>query len=266
MRSSHGQSERLLAKLDQARAAGVEVTADIYPYTYWQSTLEVLFPERDFDNPEAARFAITEVSTPEGLRLSRFKPDPSLQGRTLAEIASQRGTEAGTTLMDLIREAQAYRRDSGEQEVESVIGVSMDEADIERLIRWPYVNVCTDGELWGSHPRGFGSFPRVLGRLVRERGVLSLPEAIHRMSGRAAATIGLSDRGLIQAGRFADLVLFDAASVIDRATLEQPHAESAGISKVWVNGRLVWSESETTAERPGRVLRRPVGKSGPRDR
>jgi N-acyl-D-amino-acid deacylase len=257
MQSSHGEAEQLLARLDAARAEGVEVTADIYPYTYWQSTLEVLFPERDFDNPESARFAVTEVSTPAGMLIAHFAPEPDLAGKTLEEIAAGRDTEPATTLMDLIREAQEYRDETGEESVESVIAVSMTEEDLDHLLRWPWANICTDGELWGSHPRGFGSFTRVLGHYVRERQTLTLEEAIHKMTGRAAATIGLTGRGRIAFGLPADLVLFDPLTVTDRATTDDPHRDSAGIHKVWVNGELVWDEGEITEARPGRVLRRP---------
>jgi len=256
MQSSHGKADQLLSQLDEAREQGIDVTADIYPYTYWQSTLEVLFPERDFENPESARFAVTQVSTPEGMLIAYFKPEPELAGKTLAEIATLRGSEPATVLMDLIGEAQQYRQATGEEDVESVIAVSMSAADIDRLFRWPFTNVCTDGELWGSHPRGYGSFPRVLGTYVRDRNVLSLEEAIHKMTERAALSAGLEDRGRIEPGMFADLVLFDPATVTDRATTDEPHLDSEGILKVWVNGQIVWDRGEVTDSRPGMVLRR----------
>ena len=256
MQSSLGEAERLLSILDQARGEGIEVTADIYPYTYWQSTLEVLFPERDFDNPTSAEFAVTEVSTPEGMLIARFQPQAEYAGMTLAEISETRGTAPADTLMDLIREAQAYREETGEESVESVIATSMSEADIDTILRWPYTNVCTDGELWGRHPRGFGSFPRILGNHVRERGILTLEQAVHKMTDRAAASAGIQDRGRLEPEMFADLVLFDPATVTDRASTEDPHADSVGILKVWVNGQVVWDQGEVTAARPGRVLRR----------
>ena len=173
------------------------------------------------------------------------------------KISAHRGTPPATTLMDLIREAQEYRRRTGEEYVESVIAVSMSEEDIDRFLQWPWANVCTDGELWGSHPRGFGSFPRVLGQYVRERGVLSLEDAIHKMTDRAALNAGLPRRARVEPERFADLVLFDPSSVGDRATTDDPRADSVGILKVWVNGELVWDQGEVTDARPGRVLRRP---------
>jgi N-acyl-D-amino-acid deacylase len=189
-----------------------------------------------------------------------FEPDPSLAGKTLSEIAAIRGTDPATTLMDLIREAEALRKqkrvEGEEDDVESVIAVSMEEADIDRLVTWPFINFCTDGELDGSHPRGFGSFTRVLGRFVRERHVLTLEDAIHKMTAQAAANVGIAERGRIEPGWFADLVLFDAETVLDRATTDEPHATSVGIEMVWVNGRIVYEDGRPSGRRPGRVLRR----------
>jgi N-acyl-D-amino-acid deacylase len=252
-----GQADRLLRILDEARAAGVDVTADVYPYLYWQSTLTVLFPKRDFANRQTAELILREIATPDGLLLGRFEPDPSYAGKTVAEIARLRGTDAPATLMDLIREAQAYEKKTGRDDVESVIGTSMSEADLETLLAWPFTNVCTDGELDGRHPRGFGTYPRVLGRYVRERRVVSLEEAVRKMTSLAAHNVGLVDRGIIRPGAFADLVLFDPATVIDRATTREPQALSTGIQRVWVNGAVVFEAGVPGGTRPGRVLRRP---------
>ena len=256
MQSSHGKADELLEILTEARNNGIEVTADIYPYTYWQSTLTVLFPERDFQNLDAARFAVQEVALPDGMLIPRFAPEPALEGKTLAEISSLRGTEPAQTLMDLIAEAEAFQEETGEEDVETVIAVSMSEPDIDALMRWPWTNICTDGDLWGSHPRGYGSFTRVLGRYVRDRKVLSLEEAIHKMTGLAASNLGLTDRGRIEPGMAADLVLFDPDTVLDRATTDYPHDVSQGIETVWVNGQVVWHDRATTGRHPGAVLRR----------
>jgi len=259
MTSSHGQTDRLLGLLDQARAEGLELTADIYPYTYWQSTLTVMFPDRDYEDREAALFAVEELSTPEEMLIPDFEPDPSLAGKTLAEIAALRGTDPATTLIDLIREAEAMRvekRAEGEDDdVESIIAVSMTEADIEKLIAWPHINFCTDGDLDGFHPRGYGAFPRVLGRYVRERQALTLEEAIHRMTGLAASHHGIPDRGRLEAGAYADLVLFDAATIADRSTTDEPQARAAGIEMVWINGHLVSQNGREGWQRYGKVLR-----------
>ena len=257
MRSLWGQADRLLARLDEARRAGIDVTADIYPYTYWQSTLTVVFPDRNFTDRAAAEFALSEVSSPEGMLVSTFAPDPAAAGKTIAEIARQRGTDPPATLMALIAEALAYEEKHPDADgVESVIGTSMDEADVAKILAWPYTNLCTDGSLEGRHPRGYGSFPRVLGRYVREQGVVSLPEAIRKMTSLAAHNMGISDRGTLAPGMAADLVLFDPATILDRATTSEPHAVSVGVEAVWVNGAQVFADGHVTGARPGQVIRR----------
>ena len=132
----------------------------------------------------------------------------------------------------------------------------MIESDLERLLAWPHTNLCTDGQLDGRHPRGFGSYPRVLGRYVRERGVLCLEEAVRKMTSLAADHLGLTDRGRLVPGAFADLVLFDPATVIDRATTSDPHALATGIERVWVNGQPVFAGGSPSGLRPGRILKR----------
>jgi N-acyl-D-amino-acid deacylase len=255
MRNLWGQADRLLAHLDKARASGVDITADMYPYLYWESTLTVLFPGRDFEDRDAAALVLKEIAAPGGLLLTQFEPEPSYAGRTVAEIARLRRSDPVTTLIDLIRMSEAMRQETG-QGVESVIGTSMQEPDVERLLTWPFMNFCTDGYLEGPHPRGFGSYPRILGHYVRERKVLKLADAVRKASALAAAHMGFADRGLIRSGMRADLVLFDAAAVMDRATPSHPHAVAAGIRRVWVNGVVVYRDGESTGERPGRVLRR----------
>lgn len=258
MRSLWGMADSLLARLDAARREGIDITGDIYPYTYWHSTLTVLFPDRDYQDRAAATFAVTEVSTPEGLLLGRYAPTPAFAGRTLADVARELGLPPADALIELIRRAEQARAE-GVENVESVIGTSMVEPDIERLLQWPHMNLCTDGALAGRHPRGFGSYPRVLGHYVRERGVLTLAQAIHRSTALAADHMGLRGRGRIAPGQAADLVLFDPAAVSDRATPAEPQAVSVGIARVWVNGVEVFREGAVTGAHPGRVLRREPG-------
>ena len=219
----------------------------------------MLFPERDFANRQTAEFVLREISTPDDLLLGRFAPEPSYTGKTVAEIARRRGTDPPATLMALIKEALAYEAShKDDDDVESVIGTSMSEPDLERLLAWPYANICTDGELDGRHPRGFGTYPRVLGHYVRERKVVSLEEAVRKTTSLAAHNVGLRDRGAIRPGAFADLVLFDPATVIDRATTRDPQALSAGIQRLWVNGAVVYEAGAASGRRPGRALRREV--------
>jgi len=255
MRSLWGEGRRLLKLLEDARAQGIDVTADIYPYLYWHSTLTVLFPERNFEDLDVARQVLAEIAPAEGLLLGLYLPHPGYAGRTVADIARERGEAAEVTLVALIRDAEALRR-QGKEEVESVIGTSMIESDLEQLLAWPHTNLCTDGALDGTHPRGFGAFPRVLGLYVRERGVLRLEEAVRKMTSLAADHTGLADRGRLVPGAYADLVLFDPETVIDRATTSDPHALATGIERVWVNGRTVFAGGAASGLRPGRVLRR----------
>ena len=255
MKGLWGRADSLVSVLDRARAAGIDITADIYPYRYWQSGLTVLFPERNFDDRAAAEFALDQVSPPDEITLTRYDPNPSYAGKTLAEIARLRGDDAAATLMALIKDAEAAER-AGRPSGETIIAASMVEPDIERLMAWPHTNICTDGELDGRHPRGFGSFPRVLGHYVREQRVMPLPEAIRKMTSLAAAHVGMRDRGRIAPGQRADLVLFDPATVADRATPADPHAVAVGIAKVWVNGALAYENGRVTGARAGRVIRR----------
>ncbi|MBA3564977.1 MAG: D-aminoacylase [Gammaproteobacteria bacterium] len=245
-----GRAPRFLAVMERARADGVEITGDVYPYEYWQSTLTVLFPNRDFTNREAAEFALRSIAPAEGLRLTKFTPAPALAGKTIAEIAAERRADPAVTLMRLIAQSQVR----GEEE--SVIGTSMHPDDVAALIKWPYANICSDGALMDAHPRGAGTFTRVLRQYVRERHVLTLEEAIQKMTAASAAHMGIKDRGVIRPQAFADLVLFDPEIVSDRATIENPSAMSVGIAKVWVNGVLVLDDGRPTGARAGRAIRR----------
>ena len=190
----------------------------------------------------------TEVTSPEGLLVTRFRQNASYEGKTLAEIAKLRGTDAPQTMMDMIREA-------GEGDV-GIVATSMDERDVARLMQWPFANICSDGTSTGGHPRGFGAFTRVLGRYVRENKSLTLTEAVRKMTSLSAHNMGISDRGTIKAGHFADLVLFDPATVIDRATTKDSRTPSIGIDTVWVNGEIVFQKGSTTGRNAGRVIRR----------
>ena len=250
MRALWGQGPRLVATLDSARRAGIDVTADIYPWTMWQSTLTVLYPKRNFTDRAETDFILKQVAAPEDLVIGDYALNREYVGKDVGEIAKLRGSDPATTLMALIAESQAARAD------ESVVARGMDERDIATILKWPFANICSDGELDGAHPRGFGSFPRVLGHYVREQHVLPLEEAVRRMTTLAAANVGVVDRGRILPGLAADLVLFDPATVGDRATLKDPHALSTGIARVWVNGEVVFENGRTTGAFPGKVLRR----------
>jgi N-acyl-D-amino-acid deacylase len=255
MTSLWGKAPELLARLDAARARGVDITSDIYPYLAWHSGLTVLFPKRDFTDLDEARLVVKEIVPPDGLLLTQFDAHPEWVGHTLAEIAAERGAGAAETLVELLRVSQERLKATGDAG-EAIIGTSMSEPDLERLMAWPHANICTDGSLDGEHPRGYGSFTRVLGRYVRERRVMTLEEAVHKMSAIAAAHMGIPDRGLVREGLAADLVLFDPKTVADHATMAAPHAISDGVRSVWVNGAVVYADGKATELRPGKPIRR----------
>ena len=255
IKANWGLADSLVGVLDAARARGIDVTADIYPYTYWHSDLSVLIPSRNFGDRSKAAFALANVVPATGLTLTEYGPNPAYVGHTLHEIAAMRHEDDTTALMALEQQSDSMSRAVGHG-VDGILGESMIDQDIARLLQWPYSDICTDGELDGAHPRGFGAFTRVLGTYVRERHAIPLEEAVRKMTTLAASNVGIGDRGQVSVGMFADLVLFDPTTVADRATLQAPHAVSAGIRATWVNGVLVYRDGAATAARPGRVLRR----------
>jgi len=251
MKSLWGTAPELIHKLNAARAKGIDITADIYPYTYWQANMMVLIPSRDLNDRAEYEYALNEIAPPEGFWLTQFDPQPEYVGKKLTEIAELRGTDPVTALMQLTAESVAYGHDA-----DTMIGTSMLEEDIRELFSWPHTNLCTDGSLDDLHPRGTGSFTRALGRYVREQKLMSLEQAVHKMSGLSASHMGMTRRGLIRAGMTADLVMFDPETVLDNATPEYPQAQNTGITTVWVNGIMVFNEGATTGQYPGQVIRR----------
>jgi N-acyl-D-amino-acid deacylase len=255
MKRLWGDAAKTIAKLDAARAEGIAITADIYPYEYWQSTIMVLLPERDYTDREAIAFVLDQLAPPDGIWMTKFDPNPDYVGKTLTEIAGLREVDAISAFSQLAEEADLMRQKTGER-AESIIGTSMEASDIGDLMAWPETNICTDGGIVNLHPRGAGSFPRVLGRYVREQKLMPLEEAVHKMTGLTAEHMGFTDRGLIRQGAIADLVLFDPDTVIDRATPLEPTVLSEGITSVWVGGNLVFADGAPTENRPGHVIRR----------
>ncbi|MEO8294661.1 MAG: D-aminoacylase [Gemmatimonadota bacterium] len=254
MKSLWGHADSLIGILDAARRSGVQVTLDVYPYTYWFSTLTVLFPERNFSDTAEATFAMTEVAPAESAFVTSYEPDTSVVGQSIATIAAGRGSDPATTLMDLIAGIEKPKPGGGEWD-EGVMATSMSQADLDRIVQWPFANVSSDGGLGGAHPRGFGAFPRFYRLFVREQSVLSLEEAVRHMTSLSASNMGFTDRGRIAPGLVADLVLLDTTNLADRSTQAKPHQVSTGIRGVWVNGVLVY-DGKPTGAYPGRVVRR----------
>ncbi len=248
-----GQANRLRTKLDEARASGVDITADIYPYRAWNSGfswLTTLFPDRDLNRRDGAEYILSDMLSPEGILVATYQPEPTYDGMTIAEI---RGSDPETTLMELLKAEIAM---GGEEPGSQMLGLAMDEPDIESIMAWPRTVIGSDGELAGVHPRGYGAFTRFLGHYISERNVLGLEEGIRRMTSLSAQHVGIAERRSIQVGHYADLVLVDPERVRDYATPEAPHLPSEGIEKVWVNGRLVFEGGQITGNRPGKPIRR----------
>ncbi len=251
-----GQAPEILAKLQQVRTEGVDITADCYPYVAWHSTLRVLFPQKDFNNLESAQYTCDHLIDPAGSILARFKPEPAYAGKSISEVAVMRKQSPAQSLIDLVAMADSYRiSHPNEGGVESIMGKSMSDEDVKNLLAWPYTNICTDGTN-GGHPRGYGSFTRVLSKYVREEHAFGLEEAIRKMTSLAAEHTGIRDRGIIAPGMRADLVLFDPSTVKDNSTVQNSKALSTGILNVWVNGTPVYDKGKFLGSYPGELLTR----------
>ena len=252
-RFAWGTTDDVIDLLDAARLDGVEVSADIYPYERWASNLAVLFPDRDYSSVATAEYTLERTASAEDILLISYPANPAFEGMTVAEVAGITERDEVTTLLQLSQAAEDHRRETGEDS--GIIAKSMNNDDIAAFLRWPYMNICSDGS-HGGHPRGYGAFPRVLGFFGRELGVLTVPEAIFKMTARAADSMGISDRGRIKVGHYADLVLFDPDTIIDHATMKEPMLMSSGIERVWVNGRLAFDDGAPTDAFAGRLVRR----------
>lgn len=247
-------SARVWGRTDDvfARMARADVQADVYPYLYWQSTIRVIIPTEEFANRALWTQGLADIGGPEHVLLTTFTPDPTWQGKTIAILAAEQKKDPIALIQEII--ARCYA--PGAEGKESVVVTAMSEADLEAFIRNPKVSFCSDGGLHGTHPRGAGSFPRILGRYVRERGTIPLSEAIRKMTLLPATRFGLKDRGLVAKGKKADLVLFDPSTVRDTATTASPEAKPLGLPTVIVNGVPVLRDGTITHAHPGRPLPR----------
>lgn len=240
-----GKAKEVVALVEAAQKRGVDVTADAYPYLAWQSTPRVLVPNKRYDDPASVTRGLDAIGGARNVQITRWSAYPQYVGRRLDEMARA----------EAITDIEAYIRFARDDDA-GMIGHAMIEEDLKTFYQQPWVMVASDGGIANNHPRGAGTFPRVLGRYVREAGWLTLPEAIRKMTSLPAARMGLKDRGVLKPGMKADLVLFDPATVIDRSTFEQPRALATGVSRVWVNGQLVWNGTTAAGALPGRVLTR----------
>ncbi|MEM7276226.1 MAG: D-aminoacylase [Actinomycetota bacterium] len=238
-RNNWGKVVQSLARVDEANAAGADVTLDVYPYVAGSGPMAQYF-DLDRLDPDLA----------EVIRFASCPAFRAYEGRMAVDVAA----EQGITPSDVIR--QVLTAPEGDKTI--CIQFLMDEADVETNLRHPLMMVGSDGvvDLRGRpHPRLFGTFPRVLAHYVRDRAVLDLPEAVRRMTKLSADRFGLVDRGEIGEGRFADLVLFDPDEVRDTATYDDPKQEPEGVGLVVVNGRIAYRDGTHTAVGAGRFLR-----------
>ena len=269
-----GRADRLLASVETARERGVDVTADQYPYAAGSSTLTALLPPWvQSDDPDAMRETLADPERREAIRrdIEEWRIDgwENVAGKTgwdgidvtnlgseefrdeegtdLATLATRRGTSPVDALCDVLL---------AEDLSATMIAHGLVESDVRTIVGSDLVAVGTDG-LFGSrpHPRLYGSFPRVLGRYVREEGVLSLERAVRKMTSLPARAMGLDSKGLVRPGMDADLAVFDPAVVDDRATFDDPERYPLGVEHVAVDGTLVVRDGEDTGARPGSALR-----------
>ncbi len=273
--SMWGRSIDTLALVDAARARGVDVSIDQYPYTASSTRLTIMFPGWSLDGGRdalLARLADPEQRTrikesivysievdrggndPANIMLSDCLHDASVNGLNLSELLERQGRAvsnetAAELLMELVEGSNCR-----------AVFHAIDTEDVDRIMRHPVTMIASDGGIEAPtqrvpHPRNYGTFARVLGHYVRERGVLPLNTAIHKASRLPADRLGLVDRGRIEAGAIADIAVLDPATVTDTATFEDPHQYARGVHHVFVAGEAALLDGETTGARPGRVLR-----------
>lgn len=280
-KSNWPKVDALLAKIEAAQKEGVKITADMYTYTAAGTGLDACLPPWTEDGGYPALFKrlrdpatrekiAAEVKTPsdawENLYLAAGSPEnilvvgfkseklKPLTGKSLAEVAKMRGKDPVETIMDLLAE--------DESRIDTIYFV-MSEENVRKEIAKPWISFGSDessqapeGVFLKSnpHPRAYGNFARVLGKYVRDEKVISLGEAVRRLSALPATNLGLDHRGFIQEGMFADVVVFDPATIADRATFAQPHQYSVGMKQIFVNGVQVLKDGEHTGAKPGRAL------------
>ena len=269
-----GQLPEAIHLVEEARGRGLDITADRYPYIASSTGLSALLPHwahdggqeallaRLADPPTRARIREAVIARREGIEwgevmISHCSAQPAYEGLTLDQLAQEGGAEPVDVVLDLLQEAEAQV---------SMIQFSMSEENLREVLRQPWVMIGSDGYSLApygemgrgkQHPRSYGTFARVLGKYVREEGLLSWKEAVRKMAALPSQKLGLADRGLLEVGRKADIMLFDPDSVADQATFTQPYQYPTGIEYVLVNGEVVIERGVHTGALPGRVLERP---------
>jgi N-acyl-D-amino-acid deacylase len=250
-----GRAAEAVQLIESANRRGLDVSADVYPYRYWSSGITALVTSRDRENLAVWEKGLADVGGAGNVLLVEYTPDPTWAGRTIAAISKMTGETPAATIREIVRQTRG-----GATGTARVVVTAMDEKDVRRFLRAPRIMFGSDGH--PKHPRGAGTYPRILGRYVRQWHVLSLEEAVRKMTSLPARRMGFRDRGVIRPGMKADIVLFDPQRVIDTATPTRPASPPVGISHVFVNGALVMDAGRLTDARPGRVLRRARSATG----
>ena len=239
-----GSAPVVLERIQAANDEGLDVTADQYPYAAWQSGLSIVVRSRQFYNVDSVAAGIFAAGGGERLQIIGFDEEPELNGLRLDEIARRKG----------LSEVEAYiwiMKNGGS----NLIGHTMNEEDVDTFMASRWVMTASDGGIGGAHPRGAGTFPRVLAHYVRDRGLITLERAVQRATSMPARRLGLTDRGLLRVGARADLVVFDLETVADRSTFADGTRLPIGVHRVWVRGIEVWANDAPTGARPGRSVR-----------
>jgi N-acyl-D-amino-acid deacylase len=239
-----GRVGDVVALINKARARGQDITADCYPYNAWSSTIRVLIPSGRHEDPVDVARGLADVGGPANITIVSCRAHPDYEFKTMEEISKQEGITPVELYMKIVRDGGA-----------GVVCHSMKDDDIKTFYQQPWVMVSSDGGIGSRHPRGAGSYPRVLGKYVRELRWLTLSEAIRKMTSFPARRFKLNDRGLIRRGYKADVVVFDPNTIIDRATFPEPQLTAEGVKRVFVNGVAVWGDGRVTGANPGRPLR-----------
>ena len=254
-RDNWGKSAVLLKRIDEARARGIQVFADQYPYDASSTSLRAALAPNGVDPTEpVVADNLRRRGGPDSIMIAFCKRDPSIQGKRLSEIAQSRGVAPVQAAIDIINGGDA-----------SIVSFNMSEADIEAIMREPYTMASSDGGLvpvgaGHPHPRDYGAFARRLAVYVRDRKIVSLEFAVRSMTSLPAEVFGIRDRGVLRPGAFADIAIFDPASIRDTATYADPQQLATGVPTVIVNGVIVRENGTFTDALPGRVLRKNVGR------
>ncbi len=242
-----GKAPQVVDMINSARARGVDIQADQYPYDAWSSTITVLVLDKKYDDPVSVGKGLADVGGAGNITITRCAQHPDFEGKTLEAIARANNVSPVEMFSRIVKDGGA-----------SINCKAMRDDDIRTFFQQPWVAVASDGGIGMAHPRGAGTFPRVLGVYVRERKWVTLEEAVRKMTSLPAARLNMKDRGEIKTGAFADLVLFNPDTVKDNSTFAEPFKIATGIEKVFVNGQIVWEDGKATGAKPGRVLERPL--------